>query len=92
MVNDPRATKYMVEFFETKGHRGAPSDTLRLKADNDSDAVAQAHWLARHTYHDHFQVRAVAGGLQTIIYRSYSVADLLALSTNAQGTELAHAA
>jgi len=64
--------KYVVDFFHT-GKRGArPKDSVCLKASNDSDAITQATSLARHTYHHHFQVRAVASGVHTVIYRRSS--------------------
>jgi len=71
MLNELRAPKYVVEFFQTGNQRARPSDRLLLKADNDSDAIAQAIWLARHTYHHHFHVR---DGVQTIIYTSSPIA------------------
>jgi len=74
MRSESDLSKYVVEFFHT-GNRGArPKDTICLKASNESDALMQAAWLARHTYHHHFQVRAVANGVHTIIYRSSPVA------------------
>ena len=74
MLNELRATKYVVEFFQS-GTRGAvPDDKLHLKADTESDAVAQANWIARHTHHHHFQIRAVVNGVHTVIFESYPLA------------------
>jgi len=74
MLNEMRPSRYVVEFFQTGKHRAPPNDRLPLKADTDSDAIAQAIWLARHTYHHHFQIREVSKGVQTIIYRSAPIA------------------
>jgi hypothetical protein len=74
MRSESDLQKYVVDFFHS-GNRGArPTDSMCLKASKDSDAIAQAAWLARHTCHHHFQVRAVANGVHTIIYRSSPLA------------------
>ena len=74
MLNEPQSLKYIVEFFGT-GNKGArPADTVRLKADDESEAIEQANWLARHTRFHHFQVRAVSGVVHSIIYQSSALA------------------
>ncbi len=70
MTNERHFSKYIVDFFHAGRNGAAPKDSLRLKVDNDSDAIAQANWLSRHTYCHHFQVRTVIGGVHSVIYRS----------------------
>jgi hypothetical protein len=76
MLNELRGSKYIVEFFQNATRRATPSDRMYLRADNDSDAIVQARWLARHTYHNHFQVRAVANGVHTVIFRTSPLAQV----------------
>jgi len=76
MLNELRGSKYVVEFFQA-GTRGAPpGDRMYLRADNESDAVVQARWLARRTYHDHYQVRAVTDGAHTVIFKTSPLAQV----------------
>jgi hypothetical protein len=49
---------------------------MYLRADNESDAVVQARWLARRTYHDHYQVRAVTDGAHTVIFKTSPLAQV----------------
>ena len=74
MRSESELSKYVVEFFHTGNKGTRPKDSVCLKASNDADAIAQAAWLARRTYHHHFQIRALANGVHTIIYRSSPVA------------------
>jgi hypothetical protein len=74
MRSEPELSKYVVEFFLTGKNEAAPKDSIRLKADNDSDAIAQANWLARHTSCHHFQVRNLAQDVQSVIFRAAAVA------------------
>ncbi len=74
MLNGSQSWRYVVDFFDT-GRAGAePRDSMRLRAENEPDALAQADWLARHTYCHHFQVRAVEKGVHSVIYRSPALA------------------
>jgi hypothetical protein len=70
MLKELRLTRYVVEFFHSSAQGGVPNDKVYLTADTVSDAVSQANWLARRTYHHHFQVRIVADGAHTIVYIS----------------------
>jgi hypothetical protein len=72
MLNELRVAKYIVEFFQSGKQGAVPTDRLHLKAEADWEAITQANWLARHTHHNHFQVRD--GGTHTIIYRSSPLA------------------
>ena len=74
MLNESQSSKYIVEIFATAKQGATPADRMRLKADNESDAIAQANWLARHTTCHHFQVRAVESGVQSVIYKSADLA------------------
>ena len=76
MLNEPRASSYIVEFFQTGRRQALPSDSMYLKAENDSDAIVQARWLARHTCHHHFHVRVVTYGVHTVILRSSPIAQV----------------
>ena len=70
MLSEPQMSKYVVEFLHAANRGATPTDSMRLNVDNESDAIAQAKWLARHTYCHHFQVRAVTRGVHGVIYRS----------------------
>ena len=74
MLNESQSSKYIVEFFDTGRQRAKPADVMRLKAESESDAIAQANWLARHTSCHHFQVRNVAQGVQSVIFRAAALA------------------
>ena len=76
MLNELRVSRYIVEFFQTGRRQAPPSDRMYLKAENEPDAIVQARWLARHTYHHHFQVRAVTDGVHTVIFRSSPLAQV----------------
>ena len=70
MLKGPKFSKYVCEFFHAATNGAKPTESMCLKADNDSDAIAQATWLARRTYCHHFQVRTVAQGVHSVIYRA----------------------
>lgn len=72
MLNGPQLSKYVCEFFHAGNNGPKPTESMCLKADNDSDAIAQATWLARHTHCHHFQVRTVTRGVHSVIYRASS--------------------
>ena len=74
MPNEPELFRYVVEFFHSGKYGAAPTDIIRLKADNDSDAISQANWLARHTHCHHFQVRIVARSVQSVVYTAAACA------------------
>jgi hypothetical protein len=76
MLNELRVSKYIIEIFRSGKPGAVPNDRMCLKADNESDAIAQAIWLARHTSHHHFQIRAVTNGMHTVIYRSSPLAQV----------------
>ena len=70
MLSEPLSSNYIVEFFAS-GKKGAkPTDSMRLRAENEPEAIAQAKWLASRTYCHHFRVRAVATGMHSVIYSS----------------------
>ena len=70
MPNGPQLSKYVVEFFHAGNNGAKPTECMYLKAENDSDAVAQANWLARRTWCRQFQVRVVTPGAHGVIYRA----------------------
>lgn len=74
MLNELRMTRYVVEFFQSAELGDIPNDQVYFKADNVSDAVSQANWLARHTCHHHYQVRVVADGAYRVVYISSPLA------------------
>jgi len=69
-MNGPRSPQYVVDFFHNRDRSSDSNDSIRLKADNDSDAMEQARWLARRTVHQHYQIRAAAGEIYVVIYAS----------------------
>jgi hypothetical protein len=73
-LNQSQLSRYVVEFFATGRQRAKPADVMRLKAESESDAIAQANWLARHTSCHHFQVRALERGVHSVIYKSSDLA------------------
>ena len=73
-LNQSQLSRCVVEFFATGRQRAKPADVMRLKAESESDAIAQANWLACHTHCHHFHVRAVESGAQRVIYRSSAFA------------------
>jgi hypothetical protein len=74
MLNELLSSKYIVDFFGSGKEGAKPTDSMRLSVENESDAIAQANWLACHTHCHHFQVRAVESGSQRVIYRSSAFA------------------
>lgn len=72
MLNGPQLSKYVCEFFHAGNNGATPTESMCLKADNDSDAIAQATWLARRTHCQYFQVRTVTRGVHNVIYRASS--------------------
>lgn len=69
-MNGPRSPQYFVDFFHNRDRSSDSDDSIRLKADTDSDAMEQARWLARRTIHHHYQIRAAAGEIYVVIYAS----------------------
>ena len=74
MLNESDLLKYVVDFFHNGNSRATPKDSLCLKADNDLDAIAEAGWLARHTYCHRYQVRALRKGVHTVIHNAPALA------------------
>jgi len=70
MANGPRLSKYVVDFFHAAAGGSDSKESIRLEADDDSDAIEQAKWLARRTVHHHYQVRAAAGNIHVVIFVS----------------------
>ena len=70
MLHGTQVTGYVVEFFQSGKQGAVPNDMVYLKGETVSDAVSQAKWLARRTFHNHFQIRAVADGARPVIYTS----------------------
>ena len=74
MFNESQSSKYIIEFFDSAKMGAKPTDSMRLMAENEPDAIAQADWLARHTSCHHLHVRAVERGAHSVIYKSSDLA------------------
>lgn len=70
MRNEPRPSKYVVDFLHAEGRGRGLRDRVHLDADTDSDAIEQAKWLARRTVHHSYQVRAAVGYIYVVIFEA----------------------